>query len=152
MIKTIRSEGQELSLNLASIVYDATETNLNFSSTNLAQDVSQTNIKKRNKYYENILLGNCNVKCLWQRRVPSPGAIWIPFALGFNVTVDITYFFILIFLAQKFLPRSQKKLTLSFNLLKHNTFIFKIGPRQGNKPCTLCSPELHNYLFLLSSR
>ena len=64
MIKTIRSEGQELSLNLASIVYDATETNLNFSSTNLAQDVSQTNIKKRNKYYENILLGNCNVKCL----------------------------------------------------------------------------------------
>ena len=65
MIKTIRSEGQELSLNLASIVYDATETNLNFSSTNLAQDVSQTNIKKRNKYYENILLiGNCKVKCL----------------------------------------------------------------------------------------
>lgn len=64
MIKTIRSEGQELSLNLASIVYDATETNLNFSSTNLAQDVSQTNIKKRNKYYENILLGNYNVKCL----------------------------------------------------------------------------------------
>ena len=64
MIKTIRSEGQELSLNLASIVYDATETNLNFSSTNLAQDVSQTNIKKRNKYYENIFLGNCKVKCL----------------------------------------------------------------------------------------
>ena len=64
MIKTIRSEGQELSLNLASIVYDATETNLNFSSTNLAQDVSQTNIKKRNKHYENILLGNCKVKCL----------------------------------------------------------------------------------------
>ena len=64
MIKTIRSEGQQLSLNLASIVYDATETNLDFSSTNLAQDVSQTNIKKRNKYYENILLGNCNVKFL----------------------------------------------------------------------------------------
>ena len=64
MIKTIGSEGQELSLNLASIVYDATETNLNFSSTNLAQDVSQTNIKKRKKYYENILLGNCKVKCL----------------------------------------------------------------------------------------
>ena len=42
----IRREGHELSLNLASIVYDATETNLNFSSTNLAQDVSQTNIKK----------------------------------------------------------------------------------------------------------
>ena len=49
MIKTIRSEGQELSLNLASIVYDATETNLDFSSTNLAQDVSQTNIKKKER-------------------------------------------------------------------------------------------------------
>lgn len=56
MIKTIRSEGQELSLNLASIVYDATETNLNFSSTNLAQDVSQTNIKKRKKILRKHLI------------------------------------------------------------------------------------------------
>lgn len=150
MIKTIRSEGQQLSLNLASIVYDATETNLDFSSTNLAQDVSQTNIKKkRKKYYENILLGNCNVKFLWQRRVSSPGAIWIPFPLEFNVIVDITSFFYFKFFGSKISPeKPEKKLTLACNLLN----IKKIDPRQVNKPCTLCSPELYNYLFLLSSR
>ena len=48
MIKTIRSEGEELSLNVALIGYDTTETGLTFSSTNLAQDVGQTNIKKIN--------------------------------------------------------------------------------------------------------
>ena len=105
--------------------------------------------KKRKKYYENILLGNCNVKFLWQRRVSSPGAIWIPFPLEFNVIVDITYFFYFKFFGSKISPeKPEKKLTLAFYLLN----IKKIDPRQVNKPCTLCSPELYNYLFLLSSR
>lgn len=56
MIKTIRSEGEELSLHLASTVYDATETDLSFSSANLAQDVSQTNIKEKKQILRKHLI------------------------------------------------------------------------------------------------